>query len=187
MPRLRIALLTTSLLAAGACSGSAPAPGVDDALRNDLALAATVRAPAPQQYVGPAELGPYGPQGYAAYPQGYAPQGYAPQQYAPAPQPVYVAAAPAPRPAATVRRSSSAGRSSGGSSGTVYQAPAPQRERVVKHTKRDAAIGAVAGAAIGVAASSKKDRLKGGIIGAVAGGTLGAIIGNNVDVKRIPF
>ena len=176
MPKIRIALLATSLATLGACSQEAPAPAVDDALRNDLALAATVRAPAPQQHVGPAELGHY-PPGYAA---GSAPQPYA-QPYAPqyAPQPYYVAAAPAPapRPAATVRRTASASRSSG----TVYQAPAPapRRERVIKHTKRDAAIG--------VAASSKKDRLKGGIIGAVAGGVLGGVIGNNVDVKRIPY
>jgi len=174
----RIALLTTSLLALGACSQQAPAPSVDDALRNDLALAATVRAPAPQQFVGPAELGQYP----AGYPAGYAPQPYG-QAYAPQPQYVVAAPAPAPRPAATVRRTAGASRSSG----TVYQAPAPQRERVIKNTKRDAAIGAVTGAAIGVAASSKKDRLKGGIIGAVAGGVLGGVIGNNVDVKRIPF
>ena len=210
MPKIRIALLATSLATLGACSQEAPAPAVDDALRNDLALAATVRAPAPQQHVGPAELGHY-PPGYAA---GYAPQPYA-QPYAPqyAPQPYYVAAAPAPapRPRATVRRTASASRSTGSSAGTVYRAPAEQPTRVVKHTKRDAAIGAVAGAAIGVAASSKKDRvkggligavagaaigvaasskkdrLKGGIIGAVAGGVLGGVIGNNVDVKRIPY
>jgi len=180
MPKIRYALLTVATLAATtACSERASTPAVDDALRNDLALASQVRAQAPQQYVGAAELGQYPP-----LPQGYQPAyGYAPQ-YAPQPyyQPVY-APAPAPRTTA-VRRTST--RSSGSSSGTVYQAPAPQRVIVQKNTKRDAAIGAVAGAAIGVAASGRSDRLKGGLIGAVAGATLGAVIGNNVDVKRIP-
>ncbi len=191
MSKIRYILLTAAVATTAACNGREPAPAVDDALRNDLALAAQVRAPAPQQYVGPAELGQYPPlpQGYApqGYAPGYAPQAYAPQ-YAPQPQyqPVYAAPAPAPRPA-TVRRTSSARRSGGSASGTVvYRAPAPQQTRVIKHTKRDAAIGAVAGAAIGVATSSKSDRLKGGLIGAVAGATLGAIIGNNVDVKRVP-
>jgi hypothetical protein len=187
MSKIRYLILSAATIAtATACSERAPAPAVDDALRNDLSLAAQVRAQ-PQQFVGPAELG-YAPQ---AYPQGYPPQ-YAPQgypQYAPQPyyQPVYAAPAPAP----AVRRTTSARRSSGGSSagsssGTIYRAPAPQRTRTVKHTHRDAAIGAVAGAAIGVATSAKKDRLKGGLIGAVAGGALGAVIGNNVDVRRVP-
>jgi hypothetical protein len=55
----------------------------------------------------------------------------------------------------------------------------------VKHTKRDAIIGGVAGAAIGAVTS--RDKLKGAVIGAAAGGLLGAVIGNNVDVKRIPI
>jgi uncharacterized membrane protein len=54
----------------------------------------------------------------------------------------------------------------------------------VKNTKRDAAIGAGAGAIIGAATS--RDKLKGGVIGAAAGGILGAVIGNNVDVKKKP-
>ena len=182
MPKIRYALLTVAVLAsATACSERAPAPAMDDALRNDLALAAQVRAQAPQQYVGAAELGQYPP-----LPPGYQPAyGYAPQ-YAP-PQPYYqpVYAAPAPAPRATVRRTSGSSGSSA-SSGTVYRAPAQPRVIVQKNTKRDAAIGAVAGAAIGVAASGRSDRLKGGLIGAVAGATLGAVIGNNVDVKRIP-
>jgi hypothetical protein len=37
-----------------------------------------------------------------------------------------------------------------------------------------------------VATSGRKDRLKGGLLGAVAGGALGAVIGNNVDVQRNP-
>jgi uncharacterized membrane protein len=53
---------------------------------------------------------------------------------------------------------------------------------VVKHTGRDAAIGAGAGAVIGAVTS--RDQVKGGLIGAAAGGILGAVIGNNVDVQR---
>jgi hypothetical protein len=52
----------------------------------------------------------------------------------------------------------------------------------VKHTGRDAAIGAGAGAVIGAVTS--RDKVKGGLIGAAAGGILGAVIGNNVDIQR---
>jgi hypothetical protein len=88
-----------------------------------------------------------------------------------APAPVY--RAPARR---TASRSSGSSRSSGG-----YSYPAPERAPI-KHTGRDAAIGAGAGAIIGAATS--QDKLKGGLIGAAAGGILGAVIGNNVDVQR---
>src|SRR5262245_32045818 len=67
-----------------------------------------------------------------------------------------------------VHRSSAAGevttRSSGG-------------ETVVKHTKRDAAIGAAAGAVIGGVTHGGK----GAVVGGATGGVIGAIIGNNVD------
>ena len=189
MTRMRVLLLAVSATALAAC-GREPAPQMDDALRNDLSLAATVRG---QQFVGPAELNPYGQmpqQGYAPYgtPYGYAPQqAYAPQGYYPQPayQPVYAPApAPAQRRTATVRRSS--GASSGGSYGTSSGPVYKSGQIIKKNTKRDAAIGAVAGAAIGVATSAKDDRVKGGLIGAVAGAALGAVIGNNVDVKRTP-
>ena len=65
---------------------------------------------------------------------------------------------------------------------TTTRAPAT---RVVKNTKRDAIIGAAAGAAIGAVVS--RDRLKGAVIGGAAGGILGAVFGNNVDKKRVPF
>ena len=54
----------------------------------------------------------------------------------------------------------------------------------VKHTKRDAAIGAAAGAVLG--ATTSHDKVKGGIIGAAAGGILGGVIGNNVDKSKKP-
>ena len=49
-------------------------------------------------------------------------------------------------------------------------------------TKRDAIIGAAAGAAIGVA--STRNTLKGAIIGAAAGGLIGAVVGEKIDVRR---
>ena len=82
----------------------------------------------------------------------------------------------------TVRRTSTARRSSSGgtySSAPVYSAPAPV---VVKHTKRDAAIGAGAGAVIGAVTS--RNKVKGAIIGGAAGAILGGIIGNNVDKTK---
>ena len=56
------------------------------------------------------------------------------------------------------------------------------RETVVKHTQRDAAIGAAAGAVIG--ATTSKNKVKGGIIGGIVGGILGGVIGNNVDKTK---
>lgn len=70
---------------------------------------------------------------------------------------------------------------SSGSSNTVYTAPARQ-QTVVKNTKRDAAIGAAAGAIIG--ATTSKNKVKGGIIGGAAGAIIGGVIGNNVDIKK---
>ena len=80
----------------------------------------------------------------------------------------------------TARRSSSSGGSSGTSAATT---PAPATGTTVqKNTKRDAAIGAAAGAVIG--ATTSRDKVKGAVIGAAAGGIIGAVIGNNVDVKK---
>jgi uncharacterized protein YcfJ len=81
-------------------------------------------------------------------------------------------------PATTVRRTSAPR-----STGVVYEEPARQ-QTVIKHTKRDAAIGAAAGAIIGATVS--RDKVKGGLIGAAAGAILGGVIGNNVDVTRRP-
>src|SRR6266566_4584380 len=78
---------------------------------------------------------------------------------------------------APVRRTTTTRRSSSGgtySSAPVYSAPAPAPV-VVKHTKRDAAIGAGAGAVIGAVAGHS---VKGAIIGGAAGAILGGVIGN---------
>ncbi|HEY1951957.1 MAG TPA: YMGG-like glycine zipper-containing protein [Gemmatimonadaceae bacterium] len=83
-----------------------------------------------------------------------------------------------PRRTASTRSSSSGGYSSG----PVYSAPAPAPQPVVvKHTKRDAAIGAGAGAVIGAVTGHS---VKGAIVGGAAGAILGGIIGNNVDKTK---
>lgn len=151
----KIWLMAPLAILGAACGKSAPE---DTALKNDLALASQQFVP--NQVMSPTE------QGLAANPYTTPVQRQAVRS--------------TPRPT-TVRRTSSATRSSG----TVYSEPAPQPTRVIKHTKRDAAIGAVAGAVIGATVS--RDKVKGGLIGAAAGAILGGVIGNNVDVKRVPY
>ena len=83
-------------------------------------------------------------------------------------------------PRTTVRRTArSSSRSSGGYSSAPVYTPAPRQPTIVKHTKRDAAIGAGAGAVIGAVTS--RNKVKGAIIGGAAGAIIGGIIGNNVD------
>lgn len=161
MHKLGMTVALAGLAMLGACKGTDSRQ--DDALKSDLALAAQAQPYQAQQFVSPAEQ-QYGANG-------------APQQYNAGVTRAPTMRAPAPVRRTSTRRSSSS-RSSG-SSGGYY--PAPQRE-VVKHTGRDAAIGAGAGAIIGAATS--RDKVKGGLIGAAAGGILGAVIGNNVDVQR---
>jgi hypothetical protein len=154
MRKLNSLVLVSMAVLAAACGGS---PKVDDALKNDLALASQAQAYNPQQFISPTEAG-------------LAAQGYAPQTI----QTV------ARQPAATARRTTSTARRSSGGGGGYY--PAPTRTETVKHTHRDAAIGAAAGAVIG--AVTARDKVKGGLIGGAAGAILGAVIGNNVDVQR---
>jgi uncharacterized protein YcfJ len=131
---------------------------VDEALNADLATAAQARPFTPLDSITAAERA-----------------GLATPAVAPA---ALRSTASAPR--TTVRRTT-ARRSSGTySSQPVYSAPAPRQ--VIKHTKRDAAIGAVAGAAIGAATS--RNKVKGAIIGGAAGAILGGVIGNNIDKER---
>ena len=164
MRKISLFVLVPVAMLAAAC-GRNSTPAVDDALKNDLALASQAQAYNPQQFVSPTEAG------YAAQQQ-YAPQA----MQAVARQPVYSAPV---RRTSTVRRSSGSSRSSSG--GGYYPAPQPPT-RVEKHTQRDAAIGAAAGAVIG--ATTSRDKIKGGLIGAAVGGILGGVIGNNVDVQR---
>ena len=184
---IRKLALIPALALAAACGRDESKQDVDAALANDLSLAG--QAQPAQQFVSPTELGADS------------------LRYAPAPAPALVEA-PAPARASSARststrrvasssttrrrRTTSTPRStsttstasSEGSSSGVYDAPAPApvpttRTEEVKHTKRDAVIGAVAGGAIGAATS--RDKIKGAVIGAAAGGVLGAIIGNKVD------
>jgi hypothetical protein len=78
-------------------------------------------------------------------------------------------------------------RRSTASSGRVYSSGGrvtTSGGHVVKHTQRDAVIGAAAGAVIG--ATTSRNKVKGGVIGAAVGGILGGVIGNNVDKKKVP-
>ena len=162
---IKMLALTSAFVLATACGKNDSA--MDDALKNDLALANQV---SPNQVVSPLERGDTS------------------MLAATAPTRVGTSSGTATRRTTAVRRSSGTTRrsSSGSSSGSrvVYSEPAERPTRDIKHTKRDAAIGAVAGAAIGAATS--RDKLKGAVIGAAAGGILGGIIGNNVDKKRVP-
>jgi hypothetical protein len=155
-------MLVASMAVLAAACGRGNSPAIDDALKTDLALASQSQ-PA-QQFVSPTE-------------GGYAPQ----QQYA-APRAIQTSA----RQSTPVRRTSSArrastGRSTSSGSGGYYPAPEPPTT-TVKHTQRDAAIGAAAGAVIG--ATTSRDKVKGGLIGAAVGGILGGVIGNNVDIQK---
>jgi len=131
----------------------------DDALRNDLALASQAQPYNPQ--FNPAEAGYANPYAQPQSPYPYSQYGY--------PQRVQTATR---APSAPARRTSTR------SSGTIYRAP----QEPIRNTKRDAVIGAAAGAVLG--ASTSRDKLKGAIIGAAAGGLLGGIIGHTVDVKN---
>jgi len=154
---------SVAMIGLGACGRNQPS-GADDALKNDLNLASQAQAYQPQQFMSPTEQGtnPY------ANPYG-------------APQTVQTVARspyPATYPTRTRRSSSSGVSRSSGSSGTYSTRPAEP----IRNTKRDAVIGAAAGAVLG--ASTSRDKLKGAIIGAAAGGVLGGIIGHTVDVKN---
>jgi hypothetical protein len=90
--------------------------------------------------------------------------------------------APAPavrEPETRVRRRSSRGSSTSGTTTSTSTG-----DVVVKHTQRDAAIGAVAGGLLG--ATTSRNKVQGGVIGAVVGGVLGGVVGNNVDKTKKP-
>jgi hypothetical protein len=154
-------VILPAALVAFACGGNDKK--VDDALNSDLATAAQASPYTPLDSITAAERA-----GVTTVPAKS-----------------LTSTASAPR--TTVRRTTSAprrttsSRSSGGYSSAPVYAPAPQ-PTVVKHTKRDAAIGAGAGAVIGAVTS--KNKVKGAIIGGAAGAILGGIIGNNVDKTK---
>jgi len=170
MKYARMLVLVPVALLAAACGRDDNR--ADDALKNDLALASQAQPFNPQQFTSPTEQGYV----YNPYTGQFQP---APQQQLQAPAPVQRVVT---RPATAVRRTSSTGTRPAASTGTrvVYQEP----QVIKRNTKRDAVIGAAAGAVIGATVS--RDKMKGAVIGAAAGGVLGGIIGHTVDVKRSP-
>jgi uncharacterized protein YcfJ len=150
-------LILPAALFAFACGGNDKK--VDDALNSDLSTAAQAQPYTPLDSITAAERA------------GVAPASNSLRSTTAAPRTTVR------RTTTTTRRSSSSGGTY--SSAPVYSAPAPQQE--VKHTKRDAAIGAGAGAVIGAVAGHS---VKGAIIGGAAGAILGGVIGNNVDKSK---
>jgi hypothetical protein len=184
MRTLRITASLGALALLGGCSKGTDARP-DDALKTDLALAAQAQPYQAQQFVSPAEQR-YGANGMPLPTNAYTPNaaGAPGAVYTPSPTMTRRSSAPVSRAPArrTSTRSSSGSSGSSRSSGGYSYPSAPAPRPVVKHTKRDAAIGAGAGAVIGAVTS--RDKLKGGIIGAAAGAILGGVIGNNVDIQR---
>ena len=156
-------LILPAAALAFACSKGDTKTAADSALNSDLSTAAASRPYTPLDSITAAERA-----GTTVAPAAL-------RSNTAAPRTVYRAPA---RRTTTTRRSSSGGTYS---SAPVYSAPAPAPV-IVKHTKRDAAIGAGAGAVIGAVTSQNK--VKGAIIGGAAGAILGGIIGNNVDKTK---
>jgi uncharacterized protein YcfJ len=148
-------LILPAAALAFACSKGDNKTAADSALNSDLSTAAASNPYTPLDSITAAERA-----GTAASLKGTST----------APRTVYRAPV---RRTTTTRRSTSSG-------GTYSSAPAPAPVEV-KHTKRDAAIGAGAGAVIGAVAGRS---VKGAIIGGAAGAILGGVIGNNVDKTK---
>lgn len=67
--------------------------------------------------------------------------------------------------------------------GTSSPSRAEPRVVTVKNTKRDAAIGAGAGAVIGATVAGRGSRVKGAVIGAAVGAAAGAVVGSTIDTS----
>ena len=153
----KLLILPAAALAFACSKGDNKQTAADSALNADLSTAASTQPYTPLDSITAAERA------------GVAPA-TALRSTSTAPRTVYRA------PVRRTTRSSSGGTYS---SQPVYRAPAPVE---VKHTKRDAAIGAGAGAIIGAVTS--RNKVKGAIIGGAAGAILGGVIGNNVDKTK---
>jgi YmgG-like glycine-zipper protein len=152
-------LILPAAALAFACSKGDNQTAADSALNSDLSTAAASQPYTPLDSITAAERNGTAPAGATSL-----------RSTSTAPRTVY---------RAPVRRTTSTRSSS--ASAPVYSAPAPAPV-VVKHTKRDAAIGAGAGAVIGAVTS--RNKVKGAIIGGAAGAILGGVIGNNVDKTK---
>jgi hypothetical protein len=170
MKRFIPATLLVMLPLLGACNGN---ESLADAQRaRDLEMALQAQRMQNPALVSPMEMGQAQGGQWVYVPPGYAPPANAaPQQiYAPAPMPVY---GPAPQPQPVYRTASTR-------SAPAPSAPARAPQRVT-HVKRDAIIGAAAGAVAGAAIGRN---VKGAVIGAAAGGVLGAVVGSTIDVDH---
>ncbi len=161
LPSIALAVLAVT----GAC-GRGDNNRADTSLNNDLSLAAQAKGYQPLDSMSAAERG-------AATNSPNALNGRTP-----------VATNSTGR--TTTHRSTSSGEVSrtrrSSSSASAGTSSSQSGEVVVKHTNRDAAIGAAAGAVIG--ATTSRNKVKGGVIGAAVGGILGGVIGNNVDKSK---
>jgi hypothetical protein len=155
-------ILPAAALAFACSNGDKTQTAADSALNSDLSTAASSASSTPLDSISAAER---------------AGAVVAPARSLTSSAPRTVTRTPVRR--TTTRRSSSSGGTY--SSAPVYSAPAPAPV-IVKHTKRDAAIGAGAGAVIGAVTS--RNKVKGAIIGGAAGAILGGVIGNNVDKTK---
>jgi hypothetical protein len=172
---LKMAVIVSTLVGAAACSRDAQ-PAAEQQ-RQLTWLDSLMTQPAqPAAAASALELN------QAPTPQPAAPLAVAQVEEKPA------AAAPAKRSSSTHHASRTRSHRSSSSSGTYASAPVYRQPRVteVKHTRRDAAIGAAGGAVIGAVAGGGRHRVRGAIVGGVLGGVAGAVIGNNVDKQRIP-
>jgi hypothetical protein len=158
-------LILPAAALAFACSKADKQTAADSALNSDLSTAAASRPYTPLDSITAAERAGTATSTAAALRS---------SSNTAAPRTVYRAPV---RRTTTTRRSSSGGTYS---SAPVYSAPAPAPV-IVKHTKRDAAIGAGAGAVIGAVTTHSA---KGAIIGGAAGAILGGVIGNNIDKTK---
>ena len=159
----KLLILPAAFLAFACSKGDSKMTAADSALNSDLSTAAASRPYTPLDSITAAER--------AGVASSTAPTALRSTSTAPR---------TTVRRTTTARRSTTSRSSGTYSSAPVYSAPAPQQE--VKHTKRDAAIGAGAGAVIGAVTS--RNKVKGAIIGGAAGAILGGIIGNNVDKSK---
>ena len=175
MRTLKVFLLAPALMLAAACNKEKPA---DASLNTDLGLAAQARNTATMDSISAIERARTDSAARMSATT-------RPATVAPAPAPARSTASTTTR-RSTTRRSSSSGSSSGRSTSGNTTVAAEPRVEVHKNTKRDAAIGAAAGAVLGGVVG--KGGVKGAVIGGAAGAILGGVIGNNVDVqkKKVP-